>query len=91
MLIDFQSQSDACKKVGLKGKGIKKWHYLFFIGTDVAARGQGLASKIITEYQVKAQKDNLPIWLEATTAHSKRVYEKCGFEVVRVMSLEPYC
>lgn len=85
MLIDFQRQSDACKRKGLKG--IKRYHYLFFIGTDLEARGQGFATKIIKQYQRQATEENLPIWLEATTEHSRSVYERCGFKVVHVMSL----
>ena len=30
---------------------------------------------------------DLPIWLEATTAKSRDIYAKCGFEVVQEMKL----
>ena len=29
-----------------------------------------------------AARDGLPIWLEASTGNSRRVYERCGFETV---------
>jgi ribosomal protein S18 acetylase RimI-like enzyme len=81
MLIDYQSQSDACKKRGLP-KDIERYVYLFFIGTDEKARGKGLASQVIRREQAKAVKEGLSIWLEATTPKSREIYKKCGFEVV---------
>lgn len=81
MLVDYQSQSDACKKKGLP-KDVERYWYLFFIGTDVGARGRGLASNVIRRKQAEAEKEDLPIWLEATTATSRDIYRKCGFEVV---------
>ncbi|KAK4499874.1 hypothetical protein PRZ48_008060 [Zasmidium cellare] len=79
MLFDFQAQADALKKRYLKDRGVTRFYYLFFIGTDEKARGQGLASKVIRAWQAKARAEGLPIWLEATTEGSKRVYERCGF------------
>lgn len=90
MLIDFQSQSDASKKRGLrdsKGKPIARYHYLFFIATDFQARGQGLAFKVVARYQQKATMDGLPLWLEATTKHSRDIYERLGFDEVQEMRL----
>ena len=71
MLWDYTRQSDACKAKGLRdedGKPIKQYHYLFFIATDPAARGQGIASKVVARFQDQAANEGLPIWLEATTA-----------------------
>ena len=71
MLWDYERQSDACKQKGLRaedGSFIKRYNYLFFIATDPAARGQGLATRIVSEYQAQSEIDGLPIWLEATTA-----------------------
>ncbi|CAK3849354.1 Acyl- N-acyltransferase [Lecanosticta acicola] len=78
MLWDFQAQSDKMKKKHLQG--IKDYWYLFFIATEEEARGQGLATRIIARYQNFAAKDGLPIWLEATTAHSRDIYLRCGFK-----------
>lgn len=90
MLVDYQGQSGDCKRrflVDAHGKKITRYHYLFFIGTDPAARGQGLASRLIKEYQQKAAAEGLPIWLEATTPRSRDVYAKVGFEETTVMKL----
>ena len=88
MLIDYQAQSDATKAAHLltpTGRQIKQYHYLFFIATDFPSRGRGLASKLVSRWQEQASKDGLPIWLEATTEHSRDVYVRLGFEVVREM------
>lgn len=90
MLWDFEHQLEACKRKGLvdsDGNVVKKYHYLFFIATDEAARGKGLASKLVAQYQEKAAAENVPIWIEATTAHSRDVYARQGFRVVQDMCL----
>ena len=91
MLLDFQKQSDACKRKGLVDpvtkKPIARYHYLFFIATDFHARGQGLATKVVARYQEKATKDDLPVWLEATTPHSRDIYGRQGFQIVQEMRL----
>lgn len=79
--MDYQSQSDACKKRGLP-TDVERYWYLFFIGTDEKARGRGLASKVIRRQQVEVTQKELPIWLEATTPKSRDIYKKCGFDVV---------
>jgi GNAT superfamily N-acetyltransferase len=90
MLVEFQRQSDACKAAHLRdsnGKSVKQYHYLYFIATDFPARGKGLASEIIRQWQDKATEDNMPIWLEATTPRSRDVYAKQGFKVMHEMRL----
>ena len=90
MLLDFEAQSDACKTKGLRdanGKPIKRYYYLWFIATEPHARGQGLASRVVARWQDKAAEEALPIWLEATTAKSRDVYLRCGFELVQEMCL----
>lgn len=38
-------------------------------------------------YQAKAQAENLPIWLEATTPSSRNLYLSMGFEEVEEITL----
>lgn len=86
MLWDYGHQADVCKRKGLRdsnGKVIKRYHYLFVMATDTAHRGKGLASGLLAQYQEQAAKDGLPIWLEATTAASRNIYARCGFETVQ--------
>ncbi|KAK0110444.1 hypothetical protein ONS96_002055 [Cadophora gregata f. sp. sojae] len=85
MLGELGPKVDAVKAKALGGQ--KKYYYIFFSATDAEARGQGLCSKLIREFQAIAQKDCLPIWIEGTTDSSARVYAKCGFELVERITI----
>lgn len=80
MLFEFEPKTDAMKAKALQ-KG-EKYHYVFFIGTREDARGQGLASELIRYHQKVLHSSGLPIWLEATTSHSRDIYARLGFQVV---------
>ena len=85
MLAEFQPLTDASKAKGLAGQG--KYYYIFFVGTDEACRGRGLCSAIMKKYQERAARDQLPIWLEATTANSMKIYANLGWEVIDEITL----
>lgn len=90
MFLDFEAQTEAAKKKYLKdvhGRPIKKYYYLWFIATERHARGQGIAGKVVAEWQEKVAKEGQAIWLEATTAGSRSVYERCGFKTVDEIKL----
>ena len=80
MLSEYTPLSDACKAKGLKGQ--KNYYYVFFIATREDCRRKGLCSKIVRYWQEKTKEDGVPIWLEATTENSMKLYERLGFEVV---------
>jgi GNAT superfamily N-acetyltransferase len=63
------------------------FYYLFFVATREDARGRGLSSALIKRLQERAAKDDLPVWLEATTEYSSRVYARLGFERVETVIL----
>ncbi|KAK7963624.1 hypothetical protein PG988_010598 [Apiospora saccharicola] len=54
--------------------------YLQIIGTAPARQGQGLGSHLLRRMQAMA--GARPIWLEASSAGSQRLYERHGFVVV---------
>ena len=80
MLSEYQPLADALKVKALAGE--KKYYYVFFVGTHVAERRKGLCSVIMRKYQEIASRDQLPIFLEATTETSMRLYLKLGWEVI---------
>lgn len=80
MLLEYEPQTEAMKAKALR-KG-EKYYYVFFIGTRENAQSQGLASELIRYHQDVVRKSGLPIWLEATTARSRDLYARLGFEVV---------
>lgn len=77
MIWEYTNATDRAKKAEMGKKA--KYFYVFFIGTAVDGRGQGLASRLIEEAKVVAERDGLPVWLEATTERSRRLYAKLGF------------
>jgi len=85
MLVEFTPLVDAAKAKGLKGR--KRFFYVFFLGTHPDARGKGLCSALVREYQARAAKEGVPLWLEATTAYSMRLYGRLGFRIVDEMVL----
>jgi ribosomal protein S18 acetylase RimI-like enzyme len=84
-LFEFTSRTDAAKKRALKSS--KKYYYLYFIGTRTDRRKMGLCSTLVGELQDIARKDGCPLWLEATTAYSRDIYERLGFEIIEEIVL----
>ncbi|KAK4569848.1 hypothetical protein LTR86_002817 [Recurvomyces mirabilis] len=85
MLLEFEPKTDAMKRKAF-GKSKKFW-YVFFNATREDRRGRGLSTALMQKAQGRAAKDGLPLWLEATTAKSTKLYLKLGFEVVDTISL----
>jgi GNAT superfamily N-acetyltransferase len=60
------------------------YYNLIWLGTLPEARGCGLASafvRMVTKKAAEFEKP-VPVWLETSTANARRLYKKCGFEVV---------
>ena len=85
MLLEFEPQTASARSLALARK--EKYFYIFFVGTREDCRGRGLASSLIRHYQKIATEANVPVWLEATTAKSRDIYLKLGFEVVEEIVL----
>ena len=47
----------------------------------------GLCSALIKRYQEISIRDQVPIWLEATTEYSRNLYTTLGFETVEEITL----
>jgi GNAT superfamily N-acetyltransferase len=58
------------------------FYYLFIIATRDDARRRGLSSALARRLQERAAKEDAPVWLEATTEASARLYAKWGFKSV---------
>jgi len=59
------------------------YYYIYFVGTDINARGQGLGSMFLKHTQQIATKAGKPIYLESSSEESKKLYLRHGFEVVK--------
>ncbi|KAL4926147.1 uncharacterized protein BDV17DRAFT_270158 [Aspergillus undulatus] len=67
--------------------GDQHHYYIFAIGTEGEHQGKGLARAIIESYQYIAWSIEVPIWLEATTPHSRDLYLSLGFEQVEEITI----
>ena len=85
MLAEYTPLADASKAKELAGQ--KKYYYVFFIGTAENGRGRGLCSAIMKKFQEIATRDQCPVWLEATTEKSMKLYSKLGWRVVDEITL----
>jgi len=63
------------------------FYYLFAVATREAARGRGLSSALIRKLQQRAADKGAPVWLEATTLSSARLYAKLGFKGMGLVTL----
>lgn len=80
MLREFEPAVTAVQRRALGDS--KHFYYLFLIATREDARGRGLSSALIRELQQRAAQERAPVWLEATTESSARLYAKLGFKSV---------
>lgn len=55
-------------------------HYLPLIGVRPGHRGSGVGSLLLQAVDKLSQDDDLPVYLEATTADSARLYARHGFQ-----------
>ena len=90
LLIDIDKPKQRAQKASIgtdkKGK-INKCYYMFIISTAESERGKGLSTNLIRAFQRRVAHEGYPIWTEATTRKSRRVYEKCGFKLVEEITL----
>ncbi|KAI5925681.1 hypothetical protein F4810DRAFT_26595 [Camillea tinctor] len=78
-LIEYTSGAKCVKEKGLTKRERAAFWYLFLVGTAPERQRQGLAGALIDRMKDLARRDGRPIWLEASTARSRRVYAKHGF------------
>lgn len=56
--------------------------YLWMIGVVPGQQGQGLGGELIGKALDRCDRDGVPAYLEASSARSRALYERLGFEVV---------
>ncbi|KAF2814352.1 uncharacterized protein BDZ99DRAFT_380243, partial [Mytilinidion resinicola] len=79
-ITEMGPMSMACKEKVLPGQG--KCYYILYVATAPSGRRQGLCSALVKHYQQLAVRDEVPIYLEATSRYSCSLYQKLGFSVV---------
>lgn len=63
-------------------------YYLVYIGTKAAARGKGLARKVVEFVTTKADAEGKACYLESSNAINPVIYRKLGFEIVKKIELK---
>ncbi|MFE7708894.1 GNAT family N-acetyltransferase [Streptomyces sp. NPDC057486] len=53
--------------------------YLLLIGVSPERRGEGIGSALMAEVLERCDRDGVPVYLEASNARSRRLYERLGF------------
>ncbi|MEU6146316.1 GNAT family N-acetyltransferase [Streptomyces sp. NPDC047081] len=56
--------------------------YLWMIGTAPGRQGEGLGTALITHVLDRCDQDGLPAYLEASSARSRALYERLGFQLI---------
>ena len=64
--------------------------YLPFIGVRAAAQGQGIGAALLARGLARADRDRLPVYLEATSRRSVPLYRRMGFETIGVVESPGY-
>jgi GNAT superfamily N-acetyltransferase len=57
-------------------------YYLFLLGTRPGWQGRGLGSSLMASVLERADRDQMPAYLEATSERNKQLYLRHGFEVI---------
>ena len=85
MLTEYEPMTEAVRRKALKGE--TKFYYVFFLATKADARRRGLCSALIESAKRRAAQEGVPVWLEATTEYSWKLYAKLAFETVDTVVL----
>jgi ribosomal protein S18 acetylase RimI-like enzyme len=61
--------------------------YLFILGTEQAAQGQGLGSALLADMLARLDADGLPAYLESCSERNLALYGRHGFEVTSEVTI----
>lgn len=87
MMWDYEGQTASAKKEGLYSRGWTEFYYLFLLSTREGCRGRGMGAALVERCKERAREEGVPIWLEATTEGSMRLYKRLGFDLSKEITL----
>jgi ribosomal protein S18 acetylase RimI-like enzyme len=64
-----------------------KYYYIYFLAVDPDHQGQGLGSKLLKEIISRADSENCPVLLEASSERNRKLYLSHGFEEFDVFTM----
>jgi ribosomal protein S18 acetylase RimI-like enzyme len=62
--------------------------YLWFAGVHASRQGQGWGGRLLESRLTRADAQALPAYLEATSERNRRLYERHGFEVTGLLTVD---
>ena len=62
--------------------------YLWFAGVHASHQGQGWGGRLLASRLTRADEQALPAYLEATSERNRRLYERHGFEVTGLLTVD---
>ncbi|KFY74840.1 hypothetical protein V499_05162, partial [Pseudogymnoascus sp. VKM F-103] len=77
MLGEFEGAVKKARRRGLARGELP--YYVFFVGTRADRQGRGLGRELLGEVTERAGREGRSVWLEATTADSRRLFLRMGF------------
>ena len=61
--------------------------YLFILGTEPAAQGQGLGSALLAQGLARVDADEMPAYLESSSERNLALYGRHGFEITSEVAI----
>ena len=61
--------------------------YLFILGTEPAAQGQGLGSALLAQVLARVDAEGMPVYLESSSERNLALYGRHGFEVTSEVAI----
>jgi ribosomal protein S18 acetylase RimI-like enzyme len=61
--------------------------YLFILGTEPAAQGQGLGSALLAQMLARLDADGMPVYLESSNERNLALYGRYGFEITSEVTI----
>jgi ribosomal protein S18 acetylase RimI-like enzyme len=62
--------------------------FLWFLGVETAVQGRGLGSTLLASMLERCDREGLAAYLDATSEHNRRLYERHGFVVMAKRSVD---
>jgi ribosomal protein S18 acetylase RimI-like enzyme len=62
--------------------------FLWFLGVTPQRQGQGLGSSLLASTLERCDREGVAAYLDATSEHNRRLYERHGFTVVAERSVD---
>eukprot|EP00029_Vermamoeba_vermiformis_P011881 TRINITY_DN6688_c0_g1_i1.p1 TRINITY_DN6688_c0_g1~~TRINITY_DN6688_c0_g1_i1.p1 ORF type:complete len:202 (+),score=13.16 TRINITY_DN6688_c0_g1_i1:40-645(+) len=85
-LTEVMNQVEITNKKKLED--VPSYYYIYFLGVDPQHQGQKLGPRMLEEITARADQENLPVLLEASSERSRKLYLSFGFEEFNCIAMK---